>query len=133
MQQVKDQLLLRKEDYEIIMGYLKKGIGRSTFTKQNAEELEAELLKAKLVSDEELPGDVVRLNSFVTIRDEQAKKTMEVKVVTPEKADIKQKMISVLSPVGTALIGFRKGQQVSWRVPAGEKTFSILEVTNTFQ
>ena len=51
-------------------------------------------------------------------------------LVTPDKADIKDKKISVMAPIGTALIGFRKGQQVKWRVPAGQRTFTIVEVIN---
>ena len=55
---------------------------------------------------------------------------MELMLVTPDKADIKEKRISVMAPIGTALIGFRKGQKVKWQVPAGKKTFTILEVIN---
>ena len=55
---------------------------------------------------------------------------MELKVVTPEKANIRQRLISIMSPVGTALIGFRKGQRVKWNVPGGKKVFTILEVRN---
>lgn len=130
MQAVKEQLLLTKNDYETIMVYLKNGIKVNTFNRHDAEELETELKKAKLVSREELPADVVRLNSMVTIRDEKAKKVMQLRVVTPDKADIRERRISVLSPVGTALIGYRRGDRVSWQVPAGKKTFTILEVSN---
>ena len=132
MQTVKEQLLLTKDDYETIIAHLKSSTGVATFNRQDAEELGAELRKAKLVSREELPADVVRLNSTVTIRDEIIKKVLQVKLVIPGKADIKQRMISVLSPVGTALIGYRKGMEVSWEVPAGKKTFTILEVNNSF-
>jgi regulator of nucleoside diphosphate kinase len=48
--------------------------------------------------------------------------------VLPGRADIRQRKISVLSPIGTALIGFRKGQQVQWKVPAGKRTFTIVDV-----
>ena len=131
MQAVKEQLLLTKNDYEVIMTYLKNGIAIANFNRHDVEELASELRKAKLVGNDELPEDVVRLNSLVTIRDEKIKKVMQVTLVTPDKADIKERKISVLSPVGTALIGYRKGSRVSWQVPAGEKTFTILEVDNT--
>ncbi len=125
--------MLTKEDYEIIIANLRTGNGRTTFNRHDAEEMEAELKKAKLVKSTALPGDVVRLNSSVTIRDEKENKEMQLMVVTPEKADMKQRKISVMSPIGTALIGFRKGQKVSWKVPAGMKTFTIVDVTNPFQ
>ena len=133
MKQVKEQLILIKDDYEVMMSYLKGGISSTAFDQANIEELQAELKNAKLVSREEFPTDVVRLNSVVTIQEEKDKKRMEVMLVTPSKADIKQRKISVLSPIGTALIGFRKGQQVEWKVPSGKKTFTIMEVVNGFE
>jgi regulator of nucleoside diphosphate kinase len=130
MQQVNEQLVLTKYDYELTMTNLKSGPYKTMFNRQEAEELEAELQKAKLVSSEDIPGDVVRLNSQVTIKEGKGNKIIQLTVVMPEKADIKQKKISIMSPIGTALIGYRKGQQVSWKVPAGTRTFTILEVTN---
>ena len=51
-------------------------------------------------------------------------------IVLPDKADIKERKISIMSPIGTALIGFRQGENVKWQVPSGKKTFTILEVNN---
>lgn len=130
MEQIGGRLVLAKNDYEAIMGYIKLGAGRTSFNRHDAEELEKELKKATLVSREELPEDVVRLNSTVKIREEKAAKVMELTLVSPEKADIKQRKISILSPIGTALIGFCKGQVVIWNVPAGTKTFTILDVVH---
>ena len=131
MKNIKEQLFIEKDDYEIIKSYLQKDfLIRNNFSKQDADYLKVELLKAKIVSKGELPKDVVRLNSTVTIEDENEKSRMRLTVVTPEKANIKQKRISILAPMGTALIGFRKGQKVSWKVPAGKKVFTILDVAN---
>ncbi|HEY9364792.1 MAG TPA: GreA/GreB family elongation factor [Chitinophagaceae bacterium] len=130
MQTVKNQLVLREDDYQIMIAHLRGSYARSSFDKRNAEELEAELKKAKLVSKENFPGDVVRLNSIVKIKDDEKDKIMELTLVTPEKANIRERKISVMAPIGTALIGFRKGQKVKWQVPSGEKTFVIMEVTN---
>jgi len=130
MQDVKEQLILVKEDYDTMMNYLRGGTGSTTFDQHNKEELEAELKRARLVSHEECPNDVVRLNSTVTVKEEKEEKLMQLTLVTPSKADIKQRKISVLSPIGTALIGFRKGQKVEWNVPSGKKTFTIMDVNN---
>jgi regulator of nucleoside diphosphate kinase len=132
MQNTKSRLVLAKEDYDIIMYYVRRGLPTVTFNRQDAEELEMELKKAKVVNKEELPEDVVRLNSKVTIKEEKENKVIELTVVTPEKANIKQRLISIMSPIGTALIGFRKGQQVKWKVPAGKKIFTIMEVQNQY-
>jgi regulator of nucleoside diphosphate kinase len=132
MQKTRNRLLLTKDDYNIIMSYIRRGLPTITFNRHDAEELEIELKKAKVVDKEELPSDVVRLNSIVTIKEEKENKVMELTVVTPEKANIKQRLISIMSPIGTALIGFRKGQQVKWKVPAGKKTFTIMDVQNLY-
>lgn len=130
MQNLKNQLLLRKDDYNTMIGYIRGGTGKKYFDRKNAEELEAEIKKAKLVNKEDFPTQVVRLNSRVKIREEKKDKIMELTLVTPEKANIKEKKISILAPIGTALIGFRQGQKVKWKVPSGTKTFTILEVLN---
>jgi regulator of nucleoside diphosphate kinase len=130
MQTKKEQLLLVKQDYEQIMSGIKNGFGHQNVNRLDFEELTGELKKAVLVDKSELPPDVVRLNSFVTIKDEKEKKIIQVTVVMPDQANIKQRKISVLSPIGTALIGYRKGKKISWQVPAGKKTFLILDVNN---
>ena len=130
MLNINKQLVLRKDDYTLLTSFLTGGNTRTTFDRRNAEELQAELKKAKLVNKDDFPPDVVRLNSTVRIKMEDKKDIMEFMLVTPDKADIKGKRISVMAPIGTALIGFRKGQKVKWQVPAGKKTFTILEVIN---
>ena len=131
MQTVEDQLMLTKTDYDIIMSCLKQGINRNSFDRNDGGELKIELNKARLVAKDELPEDVVRLNSTVTVSNEVNKKIIQVTVVTPGKANIKKGKISIMSPIGRALIGFRKGQKIKWQVPAGTHTFNILDVVNS--
>jgi regulator of nucleoside diphosphate kinase len=82
------------------------------------------------VSKDAFPVDVVRLNSSVKIKTEGKDEILKLTLVTPDKANIKENKISVMAPVGAALIGFRQGQQVKWRVPGGKRTFTIMEVVN---
>lgn len=130
MATTKKQLILKREDYDILMSYL-TGLARSaTFSRQNAEALEDEIKKAKLVTADKFPANVVGLNSLVKIKDENSGKIMELILVTPDKADIKKRMVSVMAPIGAALIGFQQGHELSWEVPSGKKKFTILEVFN---
>jgi len=85
------------------------------------------------VSKEDFPIDVVRLNSTVKVRAEDQDDLMELMLVTPDKADIKKRKISIMAPIGAALIGFRQGEKVKWSVPGGKKTFTIVEVINEFK
>ena len=130
MKKLNNQLVVMKDDYNLMVTYLNNRPGKTTFDRQNAEDLFAELRKAKLVSKDEFPADVVRLNSTVRIKPEDRDYIMELMIVTPDKADIKERKISIMSPIGTALIGFRQGENVKWQVPSGKKTFTILEVNN---
>ncbi|MBO9571075.1 MAG: GreA/GreB family elongation factor [Chitinophagaceae bacterium] len=130
MQKAKKQLVLLKDDYSLLVSYLNGRFNKTAFDRRNAEDLQQELKKAKLVSKEDFPADVVRLNSVVRIKAEDKDDIMEMELVTPERADIKAKRISIMAPIGTALLGFRKGEKVNWHVPAGKKTFTILEVIN---
>jgi regulator of nucleoside diphosphate kinase len=130
MQQSRNSLILRKDDYETIQSYLKNGPHKHSFDRKNAEELQVELKKAKLVSPDKLPEDAVRLNSKVKVKEDQNGKILEFILVTPDKANIKERKVSVMAPIGTALIGFRQGQKVKWQVPSGKKTFTIMEVSN---
>lgn len=83
------------------------------------------------IYNNEQPADTVRLNSMVTIKDEKENRIMAVMVVVPEKADVKQRKISVMSPIGAALMESRKGQKVSCQISVGTKTLKVLDVSNT--
>ena len=130
MKEIKNTLVLRKDDYTLLSSYLNNMRIQSSFDRQNAEELSAELKKATVVNNDDFPHDVVGLNSKVRIKTEGKHEEMELIIVTPEKANIKETKISIMAPIGTALIGFRRGQKVKWKVPSGNKTFTILEVNN---
>lgn len=133
MQKTKENLVLLKDDYKLLISYLNSWHRRSAFDRRNAEELHSELKKAKLVGKDAFPLDVVRLNSTVSIKAEGKEEIIEIMLVTPDKANIKEKKISIMAPIGAALIGFRQGQKVKWQVPGGKKTFTIVKVTNNFQ
>jgi regulator of nucleoside diphosphate kinase len=130
MQQPKNSLVLRKDDYDVIRSLLRNTYQKHSFDRKNIEELQLDLKRAKLVTRENFPPDVVRLNSRVKIKEEPNDKILELIVVTPEKANVKERKISVTAPIGAALIGFRQGQRVKWQVPSGKKTFTIMEVYN---
>lgn len=123
-------VILTKTDYEILNSYVKNLHGMQVNERENFSKLSGELKKAEIVEDDNFPADIVRLGSTVIIKDLLANRDMTVTIVLPQLADIKQKKVSVLAPIGTALIGFKKGQTVSWNVPAGKKDFKIMNVIN---
>ncbi|MCF0056045.1 GreA/GreB family elongation factor [Dyadobacter sp. CY356] len=94
----------------------------------NEMTLSYELNRAVVVDNNELPEDSIRLNSIVKVRELISNKELEFSIVMPAFADIKQQKISILTPMGAALIGLCKGEKVEWKMPAGMKKFEILEV-----
>ena len=93
------------------------------------DKLESELVRANVVPREKIPKDVVTMNSRVIFENETTRERREITLVYPESADIDAGKISVLVPVGTALLGLRVGQSIDWELPGGEKQrYRIVEV-----
>jgi len=93
--------------------------------------LSHELARAIVMKDDAFPPHAIKLNSKVTILDVSTQELSDVMIVLPHQADVSQNKISVLSPLGTALIGFRKKEQVYWKSPAGLRLIEIIEVLNS--
>ena len=94
------------------------------------EPLSEELSKAMIVNDNFLDSRIVTLNSIVEFISSSFKKPMRVQIVLPEEADLKQKKISILSPIATALIGFKESDNFIWKMPSGIRNMKILKVYN---
>ena len=82
----------------------------------------------KIVPPEKVPRNVVTMNSSVVLRDLSSRELETYTLVFPEDADIAQGRLSVLAPVGTAILGQRIGDELKWRVPAGWRRFKIERV-----
>lgn len=85
------------------------------------DSLEKELARAIVVPREQIPDDVVTMNSRVIFQDETSGERREVTLVYPAQADINAGRISILVPVGTALLGLRVEQSIDWELPSGQK------------
>jgi regulator of nucleoside diphosphate kinase len=92
--------------------------------------LAGELRRARVVPRSQLPPDVVTMNSTVRLRDLETGEEETYTLVYPADADIGANRLSVLAPVGTALLGYRAGDVVEWPVPAGVSRFRIEEVVS---
>jgi regulator of nucleoside diphosphate kinase len=90
--------------------------------------LEEELEWAEVVSPEEILSDVVTMNSQAQVRDLNSNEEMVLTLVFPDEADYSQGRLSILAPIGTALLGYRAGDTVEWRVPAGIRRLKVEQV-----
>lgn len=90
--------------------------------------LEQEIARAEVIPPRQAPADLVTMNSKIRLTDLDSGEAMEYTLVFPHEADYQEGRISILAPLGTALLGFRVGDVVEWRMPAGTRRLRIDEV-----
>lgn len=90
--------------------------------------LELELTKASVVASQDIPEDVVTMNSKVVLVDIDTHEEMNFRLVFPQDADVDRELISVLAPIGTAILGYSKGDTVEWPVPSGIRRLQIKDI-----
>ncbi len=90
--------------------------------------LQAELSQARVVAPKDVPPDVVTMNSKTRLRDLETGEEVTYTLVFPDQANIEQGRISVVAPVGTAMLGHRVGDEFEWEVPAGSVRLRVEEV-----
>ena len=91
-------------------------------------ELEHELELAETVSPGEVPGDVITMRSKVRLKDLDTGEEMVYTLVFPSEANFDEGKISVLAPIGTAMLGYRVGSHIEWQVPSGLRRLKVEEV-----
>jgi regulator of nucleoside diphosphate kinase len=94
-----------------------------------ADQLESELERARVVSWQELPADVVVMNGELEYEDTASGQRRRLRLVYPADADSSAGKISVLAPLGCALLGLRVGQEIDWRMPGGLRRLRVVAAT----
>jgi regulator of nucleoside diphosphate kinase len=92
------------------------------------ENLRAELQRAQIVPSQDIPGDVITMNSTVTLVDLDTNEEETYTLVYPEQADTSQGKISILAPIGTGMLGYRVGDVFEWDVPAGKRRLKVTKI-----
>lgn len=92
--------------------------------------LEGELKRARIVPQWKVPDEVITMNSVVRLRDLDTDEVDQFQLVYPSDADMAQHRISVLAPVGTAILGYQLGDVIEWPVPAGLRRLRVEMVSN---
>ena len=122
----KPTIILTAEDYERLSVLAHAARKRMP---DLADELADEIGRARVLAKDKHPQDIVCMNSEVEFRDDTTGKVQRVTLVYPEEADISERKVSVLTPVGTALIGLRTGRSITWETPSGEvRQLTVLSV-----
>tara|TARA_R100001369_G_scaffold3915_1_gene11865 strand:- start:983 stop:1402 length:420 start_codon:yes stop_codon:yes gene_type:complete len=127
-------IIIEKKEYV----YLKRIINISGYakdfdTQQSLQKFSEELQNAQIVDEEDMPKNIIRFNSKVTVASEKGwERTLQI--VIPSERDMTQNKISFLTPMGSALFGYSEGDTVTWNFPTGQQQLKIVAVsqeTNT--
>lgn len=96
--------------------------------RQYLDSLEEELGRAEVVQQKSTPADVITMRSTVRLKDLDSGDDMTYRLVFPTEANYDDGKISVLAPIGTAMLGYRRGDVIEWKVPSGVRKLKVEEV-----
>ncbi len=123
-----ETLIIENKEYDQLKQIISLAQNKIDQTyKASIEKLLNELKHAQFLNIKKMPKDVVRFNSVVTIRDPY-RNIRSYEIVKPEWSNIAENKISVLAPMGLALFGYAKDDEILWQFPSGLQAIKILKV-----
>lgn len=121
-------IILSDADHQRLAALIESARYDASLHEDYLEALDGELKRAKVVPQSKVPGKVITMNSVVRLRDLDTGEVEEYQLVYPMDADMAQHRISVLAPVGTAILGYQLGDVIEWPVPAGLRRLRVEKV-----
>lgn len=115
-------LVVTSQDFDRVQEAMRSASGF------DVDRLDSELARAQIIDQKEAPRSLVTMNSEVTYEDLKSGKRHTVRLVYPGDANVTKNQISVLAPLGSALLGLRDGQKVEWPMPRGIRKMKVVEV-----
>jgi regulator of nucleoside diphosphate kinase len=113
------QIFITEKDRERLQKLINEAKEFHSGSEIYLKNLEQELNRAKLIAPEKIPHNVVTMNSKVLLKDLDTGEKMVYTLVYPAEANLMEDKISVLAPVGTAIIGLREKDAIDWKIPDG--------------
>ena len=92
------------------------------------EKLQMEILRAGVVAPHDIPNNVITMNSKVCLQDVDTSEEEIYTLVFPEDSDLEQGKISILAPIGTAMLGYKVGDTFEWNVPSGKRRLQVKKI-----
>lgn len=96
--------------------------------RNNWEVLCRKVSKGEIVDSCKIRPDIVTINSRVQLKDLDTKKEILITLVFPDDANIEQGKLSILSPMGTAILGYSQGDVIKWEAPSGIRHIRIVKI-----
>ncbi len=124
---MRDQpIVISEPDARVLRGLLARAA--NGHDQEHLEELSLELERAQVLQPEQVAPDVVTMHKLLRILDLSNGSSQELTLVSPAEANVSARRISVLAPLGTALLGYREGDEVEWVMPGGVRRLRIESV-----
>jgi regulator of nucleoside diphosphate kinase len=117
-----------EEDMTTLRDLVRAKRGSASRDQDHLAELDRELDRADVIEAMDIEPDVVTMHSTVRVRDLDSGASTVYTLVFPGDADVKRRRISVLAPIGTALIGYRVGDRIRFRTPGGSRHLEVADV-----
>ncbi|WP_442505427.1 nucleoside diphosphate kinase regulator [Novipirellula sp. SH528] len=124
----KKTITITAADQERLEGLFLSDFADAFRDKPYLHHLRGELDIARIVAPNEIPRDVITMNSTVRLRDMESKETETFTLVYPDEANITEGKLSILAPLGTAILGNRVGDLVQWKIPSGVGRWRVEEL-----
>ena len=128
MKKNKRKIFVTEYDHKRLTDLIERSTNSGSRDRTDLEELAAELENAKIVAPKRIPPDVVTMNSTVRVRDLENGKEYTYTLVFPDEADPAEGMISIVAPIGTALLGYACGDTIDWHVPSGTRRLKVVDL-----
>ncbi|HAK93602.1 MAG TPA: nucleoside diphosphate kinase regulator [Planctomycetes bacterium] len=120
-----DLITITRDNREALLRLLDGLAASDAAERERLQELQGEIERATVVDAHVIDADIVTMNSRVSLRDLDSGERFVYTLVYPRDASLAEGRISILAPVGTAILGYRAGDVVNWRVPAGMRKLRI--------
>lgn len=122
------KIVVNRLDYSRIKKCIYDAKQFNSINAAEAENLSREIDSAEIVEPEAIPSNVVTMNSIVKLSFLNDNKHVQFQIVYPNNANMKEKKISIFSPIATALIGYKVADEIEWIVPSGLTKIRIDEI-----
>ena len=121
-------IYVTEPDYQRLTALIEVTRERNGIDKQYLNKLEAELDRAEIVGPKDMPVDVITMRSKVRLKDLVSGESNTYSLVFPTEANFTEGKISVLAPIGTAILGYKQGDTIEWPVPSGVRRLKVDKV-----
>ena len=118
-------IYVTEPDYQRLSGLIQITRERNGVDREYLNKLESELDRAEIVDPKQIPVDVITMRSKVRLKDLVSGEANTYSLVFPTEANFSEGKISVLAPIGTAILGYKEGDTIEWPVPSGVRRLKV--------